>query len=267
MNPLAWALPAAANATRPNPNVAIGYRPDAGSAMRRKVQRAQVSDGQSDRGAGEQLVHQVGDRALRVEHEGHHAEHQHEDDGGRVVESGLGLEQSGNPPGQRQHAQNREHRCRVGGGHDGSEQQRDLPVHAWSSRCAPTAVTTMLMTTPTWPTRPRAPAPCGCRRTGWSNRLRRGSRPALRCPRSWRVRRRRTPDRGRPRRGRHRPEGRRAGWGTPRASPPACRQCWPAARSHRSAKPGTAGASSFRSRSDRTSAAVRVWPVNQYQPG
>ncbi len=37
MNPLAWLSPAAANATSPSPNVAIGYRPEAGSAMRRSV--------------------------------------------------------------------------------------------------------------------------------------------------------------------------------------------------------------------------------------
>ena len=93
-------------------------------------QRPEESAAQPDRRAGQQLVHQVGDGALRLEHERHRAEHQHEDDRGRVVEAGLGLQQAGHPPGQRQHAQHREHRRRVGRRHDGAEQQRELPVHA-----------------------------------------------------------------------------------------------------------------------------------------
>src|SRR6202011_4525007 len=37
MNPLAWTLPAAAKASMPSPNVASGYRPDAGNATRRST--------------------------------------------------------------------------------------------------------------------------------------------------------------------------------------------------------------------------------------
>ena len=89
---------------------------------------AEKSTAQPDRGADPQLVDQLGERVHRGQLQRHHAEHQDEDDGRGVVESGLGLEQAGDAARQGHDAQHREHRGGVGDGHDGAEQQRQLPV-------------------------------------------------------------------------------------------------------------------------------------------
>ena len=247
MNPLAWALPAAANATQAESEGRDRVQP--GCRQRDAAQRegTEVTDGQPDRRAGEQFVHQVGDRALGLEHERHHAEHEHENDGGRVVETGLGLEQTGQPPGQRKHPQHREHRGGVGRGDDGAQQQRELPVHAKQH-----------MRTHRGDHRADDHTDGGQRGRGCQHLAdvgepggqtafdeddgqRRGAdvpgqfdvvelqpEPVLAEQHSDRA-------------------GRTAGWETPPGSPPGYRQCWPAARSHRSTKPDTAAASSFRS--------------------
>jgi hypothetical protein len=102
-----------------------GRRP----AARYVAVRTRRRSRQADRRPGDQFEHDVGDGALRLEDEGHHAEHQDQDHRGGVVEPGLRLQQAGDASGQRQDAQHREDRCGVSGRHDGAEQKRELPVH------------------------------------------------------------------------------------------------------------------------------------------
>ena len=97
--------------------------------MRRKRDRADEAAAEADRRADSELVGQFAEQVHRRQLQRRDAEHQHEDDGGRVVEPGLGLEQSREPPRQRHHPQDGEHCCGVGDRHDGAEEERKLPVH------------------------------------------------------------------------------------------------------------------------------------------
>ncbi|SLD03201.1 Uncharacterised protein [Mycobacteroides abscessus subsp. massiliense] len=92
--------------------------------------RTQEATQQTYRGTGQQFVHDLHGGAFRLEHKRHDAEHQHQDHGGGIVESGLRLQQPRKPTRQRQHPQHRKDRRGVGRGHDGPEQQGQLPVHA-----------------------------------------------------------------------------------------------------------------------------------------
>ena len=76
------------------------------------------------------LVDEFAERVHRRKCQRRDAEHQDEDDGRGVVESGLGLEQARHPAGQGDDAQHREHGGGVGDRDDGAEQQRQLPVDA-----------------------------------------------------------------------------------------------------------------------------------------
>ena len=98
--------------------------------MRRNAIEPRNPHPKPDGGADAQLVDQLGERVHRGQLQRHHAEHQNEDDGRGVVEPGLGLQQARDAAGQGHDAQYREHRGGVGGGHDGAEQQCQLPVDA-----------------------------------------------------------------------------------------------------------------------------------------
>ena len=129
-----WRAPPRPRRTRctPRPSVASGYSPAGG--QRDAAQRGHRPASPTARPTAApttQLVDDLRHRSWRqVGRRRRRAEDQHQDDGGRVVEPGLGLQQPGQPPGQRQRAQDREDRGRVGGGHDRAEEQRQLPVHA-----------------------------------------------------------------------------------------------------------------------------------------
>ena len=108
-------------------------RVEAGGRQRRPPHhpRAAHADRGADQPAGDQLED---DEAAGLEQsrlpDGTGGDDPHEHDGRGVVEPGLGLERAGEAPGQRQRAQDGEHRGRVGGRADRAEQDRQLPRQA-----------------------------------------------------------------------------------------------------------------------------------------
>ncbi len=110
-----------------------GQRIEAGGGQGHVAQRegAGPAAGQPDRGARREFERDLpGDGERIAQIAGGGGEHQHQDDGGGVVEAGFGLHDARDAAGQGQHAQDGEDGGGVGGGDDRAQQQRQLQVHA-----------------------------------------------------------------------------------------------------------------------------------------
>ena len=152
-----------------------GYRPEAGSAMRRSAIEPRKPQPSPITAPGQQLVYELGERVRRsTARSGTTLNIRTRMTAGASLNPDSASSSPATRRGRGTHAQHREHRRRVGRRHDGAEQQGQLPVHPEQQVRARGRYHHADRRRRWWPARRRARAPCGCRRSGSSGRLRSG---------------------------------------------------------------------------------------------